>query len=55
MFLIKAEGPKMGLQLGLVPAAWEVIRVAQLDELLFVMTELIGELISSWNGHARKK
>jgi hypothetical protein len=31
--LIEAEGPKMGLQLGLVPAAWEAVRAAQLDEL----------------------
>jgi hypothetical protein len=33
-FSIEAEGPKVALQLGLVPAAWEVIRAAQLDELL---------------------
>ena len=35
-FSIKAEGPKVGLQLELVPTAQEVIRVAQLDKLLLV-------------------
>jgi hypothetical protein len=31
---IEAEGPKMGLQLGLVSAAWEVVCAAQFDKLL---------------------
>ena len=33
-FPIDAEGPKVGLQLGLVPAAWEAVCFAQLDQLL---------------------
>lgn len=32
---ISAESPKVGLQLGLGPAVWELIYVAQLDQLLF--------------------
>jgi hypothetical protein len=48
-FSIKAKGPKVGLQLGLVPTVWEVIRAAQLDKLPSVHDETEGR-ISTWNG-----
>ena len=44
MFSIKAEGPKVGLQLELVPTAREVIRVAQLDKLLLVYGGTDGQI-----------
>lgn len=53
-FSIEAEGPKMALQLGLVPALWVVIHTAQLHELLSGHDGTDGR-ISSRNEQERKK
>jgi hypothetical protein len=53
-FSIKTEGPKTALQLGLVPAAWEVIHTAKLDELPSGH-DRTDRQISSWNEQAREE